>query len=57
MQESSGSNRESIETRSLLSQTSVKPLKSHTQHIQKQMITKKANIQEHNINIEKQHKP
>jgi hypothetical protein len=35
MQESPGSDRETIETHSPLSQTSVKPLKSHTQHIQK----------------------
>jgi radical SAM superfamily enzyme len=47
MQESPGSNKETIETHSLLSQTSVKPLKSHAQHIQKQMHTRKTYIQEH----------
>jgi hypothetical protein len=41
MQESPGSNRETIENHSLLSLTSVKPLKSHAQHIQKQMHDRK----------------
>jgi hypothetical protein len=44
MQESPGSNRETIETHSLLSQTSVKPLKSHAQHIQKKMHTRKQEL-------------
>jgi hypothetical protein len=53
MQESPHSNRETIETHSLLSQTSVKPLQSPAQHIQKKTHTKEANIHEHNVNTEK----
>jgi hypothetical protein len=55
MQESPGSDKETIETHPLLSQTSIKPLKSHAQHIQKKMHTRKQTfIQEHISNIHRE---
>jgi hypothetical protein len=56
MQESPGSDRETIETYSLLSQTSVKPLKSQAQHIQRKCITE-TNIHEHIKNIHRETTP
>jgi hypothetical protein len=58
MQESPGSDRETIETYSLLSQTSVKTPEITCTTYSKQMHDQKTNIHEHlNTYTEKQHQP